>query len=169
VSGDTALPFIFGLAGSLRYRGAAIRIAPLGVAVHGQGAIPDLNASGQTAFADALSLHLSGRLANWPETWPALPAPVGSSDSPLPFALDYAGKADFTETAALELRRDDTRFAGRFRLPEVTAWIDAGSKGSPLPPLDGRLSAPAMEISGAHLQGVEIQINDPAVPEPVSK
>lgn len=169
VSGDTDLPFVFGLAGPLRYRDGAIRIAPLGASVHGQGAIPNLNASGDMAFADALSLHLSGRLATWPEAWPALPAPIGSSDSPLPFGLDYAGKADFSDAAALRLRRDDTRFAGRFRLPEVTAWIDAGGKGSPLPPLDGRLSAPAMEISGAHLEGVEIEIDDPAVAEPAAK
>lgn len=169
LSGDSDSPFVFGLAGPLRYRDGAIRIAPLGAAVHGQGAIPTMNASGDLSFADALSLRLSGRLAAWPETWPALPAPVGASRSPLPFALDYAGKPDFSDIAALNLARDDTRFAGRFRLPDVTAWIDSGNDGSPLPPLDGRLSTPSMEISGAHLEGVEIEIDDPAIAEPVPR
>lgn len=167
VAGDSDLPFVFGIAGPLRYREATLSIAPAGSVVHGEGSIPNLNAHGRIAFGDALSLQLAGRLAAWPEAWPALPAPVGASGSPLPFALDYIGKADFSDTAGLRLQRDETRFAGRFRVPEIMAWIDAGTNVSPLPPLDGHVTTPAMEVSGAQLQGVEVVIDDPAIAEPV--
>lgn len=169
LAGDTDLPFVFGLAGPLRYRDGAIAVAPLGAVVHGQGAIPNLNAHGRLSFGEGLALRLSGEIAEWPQAWPALPAPVGASASPLPFVWEYAGKADFSDVVALDLQRDATRFAGRFRLPDIAAWIDAGSKDSPLPPLDGRLGTPAMEVSGAHLEGVEIEIDDPAIPEPAKR
>ena len=166
VSGDSDLPFVFGIAGPLRYREGVLSIAPAGSVVHGDGPIPALNAHGRIAFADALSLQLAGRLAAWPEAWPALPAPIGASASPLPFALDYIGKADFSDTASLRLQRDETRFSGRFRAPEIMAWIDAGTNVSPLPPLDGSVTTPAMEVSGAQLQGVEVVIDDPGVADP---
>ncbi len=169
VAEDADLPFVFGLAGPLRYREGGIAVAPLGAVVRGEGAVPDANSHGRLSFGDGLNLRLSGELAEWPQAWPALPAPVGASKSPLPFVLDYAGKADFSDIAALDLQRDATKFAGRFRLPDVVAWIDGGSVGSPLPPLDGRLSAPAMEVSGAHLEGVEIEIEDSAVAEPAPR
>jgi hypothetical protein len=65
------------------------------------------------------------------------------------------------------LQRDETRFAGRFRLADVTAWINADAGGSPLPPLDGRLTTPALEVSGAQLQGVEVEVDDPGVADPI--
>lgn len=167
VSPDGERPFVFGLAGPVRYRESEIAIAPLGAVMHGEEIVPDLNSHGHLVFGEGLTLSLSGRLAEWPQTWPALPAPIGSSESPLPFALAYAGKADFSDVAALDLQRDASKLAGRFRLPDVLAWIDAGGKGSPLPPMDGAMSTPRMEISGAHLEGVEMEIEDPAIVEPV--
>lgn len=166
VSGDSDLPFAFGIAGPLRYREAVFGIAPVGSVVRGRGAIPTLDAHGRLAFGGVLSLQLAGQLAEWPETWPTLPAPIGTSASPLPFALDYAGKPDLTETIALRLQRDQTRFDGRFRISDVTAWIDAGANGSPLPPLDGHIATPALEVSGALLEGVEIEIDDPGITDP---
>lgn len=167
LSGATNLPFVFGIAGPLRYRDATLSIVPAGSVVHGRGPVPALNAHGRITFGDVLSLQLAGQLAGWPEAWPALPAPIGRSTSPLPFALDYAGKADFTDTASLRLQRDATQFSSRFRVSEITAWIDAGANVSPLPPLDGRVTTPALEVSGAQLEGVEIEIDDPAVTDPV--
>ncbi|MCL1633070.1 hypothetical protein M2650_00195 [Luteimonas sp. SX5] len=166
VSGDTDLPFAFGLAGPLRYRGGVLAIAPIGSVVHGDDPVPELDAHGRIAYGNALSLQLAGKIAAWPSSWPALPAPIGASPSPLPFSLNYAGKPDFSDIAALSLQRDQTHFDGRFRLPEVTAWIDAGAAGSPLPPLDGRIVTPALEVSGAQLRGVEIEMDDPAIAEP---
>jgi hypothetical protein len=88
-----------------------------------------------------------------------LPAPLDRSTSPLPFALDYAGTPDFADVARLRLARDATRFDARFRLPAVLQWIDAGA-ASPLPPLDGTLSTPRLDIAGAQLEGVEATLDD---------
>lgn len=162
-SGDTRLPFALGLHGPLLFRDATLAIAPAGVALRGEGALPVFDARGRIAFGQRLLLELDGQLPGWKDEWPALPPPLGQSDSPLPFELRYLGKTDASDTTALKLRRDDTRFDGRFRLPEVLRWAGVSGEGSPLPPLDGRLTTPRMEISGATLQGVEIEFDDPAV------
>ncbi|MFC3550033.1 hypothetical protein ACFOLC_03290 [Lysobacter cavernae] len=165
-SAGTDLSFALGLAGPLRYSDGSLAIAPLGVALRGQGVMPQLDAHGRFAFAQDLALQLDGRLASWPQAWPALPAPIGQSDSPLPFVLDYRGPADLSGISALQLQRDATRFDGRFALPAVLDWIDAGAKGSPLPPLSGRLQTPRLEIAGAVLQGVEVDFGNEAAPLP---
>src|SRR5690606_913214 len=109
---------------------------------------------GSVSIGRTLRLRLDGRIAGWPEAWPALPAPLSQSTSPLPFELDYKGGLAFADIAALALRRDDTRFDARFRLPEVLAWLEQVETGTPLPPLRGRLSAPRVEIAGATLEDV---------------
>ncbi|TWI05025.1 hypothetical protein IP90_01167 [Luteimonas cucumeris] len=165
-SGDTNLPFVLGIAGPLRYHDSKLQLEPLGSIVRGQGPIPTLRAHGRLSFGDALSLRLTGSMADWPESWPVLPAPIGASASPLPFALDYTGEPDFSEVVTLQLQRDETRFSGRFRLSDVTAWLDANTSASPLPPLDGHLVTPTLEVADAKLEGVEIEIDDPAVADP---
>ena len=162
-SGSTDVPFALGMAGTLRYADARLRLAPAGIVVHGSGSIPNLDAHGAIALANALELQLAGTLQAWPDAWPALPPPIGQSRSLLPFELQYLGKSDLSDIAALQLRRDNARFDGRFQLPAVTTWIDSGSTGSPLPPLDGRITTPRLEIAGAQLQGVEITLDDPDV------
>ncbi|KRB02299.1 hypothetical protein [Lysobacter sp. Root690] len=169
LAGDTDLPFAFGLFAPLRYRDGEVSLAPLGAAVRGAGVIPNFDAAGRFAFGDTMQLHLDGRLAAWPEAWPALPPPLGQSQSPLPFVLDYRGAADFSGDTALRLSRDQTRFDGRFRLPQMLQWVDAGAQGALLPPLSGTLSTPKIEVSGASLEGVEIQIEQddpPPAPSP---
>jgi hypothetical protein len=89
---------------------------------------------------------------------------LGQSDAPLPFALDYAGSNDLSDVVTLQLKREDTAFDGRFRLPEMLAWKDRGENGSPLPPLSGTVSTPRVEISGATLEGVQIEMQDPDLP-----
>ena len=170
-SGDTRLPFAFGAHGPLLFDEAVWTLSPAGVALRGRDAaastpIPSLDAHGSLALGRRLVLRLQGRLAVWPSAWPVLPAPLGQSRSPLPFALDYVGQPDLSGIAGLELRRDASRFDGRFRLQDVTTWIAADNDTvSPLPPLDGTASAPRIEIAGAQLQGVEITIDDPGVPD----
>lgn len=184
-AGATDLPFVFGLAGPLRYRDGKLNLAPMGAVLRGVGTssnttasnsakpnsaasdslIPNLDAAGSFAFGDQLQLHWQGAIASWPQAWPTLPPPLGQSDSALPFRLDYEGKADFSGTAALQLNRDRTRFEGRFRLPDVLQWLDASAQGSLLPPLSGTMSTPKIEISGATLEGVEIEIEEDPIVE----
>ncbi|HVR82626.1 MAG TPA: hypothetical protein VHF02_11185 [Luteimonas sp.] len=164
-SGKTTLPFTLGLHGPLHFDAATWTLAPVGVALRGQGPIPTFDARGALALGRRLVLQLDGRLAQWPETWPALPAPIGQSTSALPFALRYIGKPDLSEVATLHLQRDATFFDGRFRTPDLIAWINA-DPASPLPPLDGHVTTPRLEISGAQLEGVEITLDDPMLDDP---
>jgi hypothetical protein len=78
--------------------------------------------------------------------------------------LGYAGRMDLADVVSLALRRDDTRFDGRFRIADVTAWSNAKARGSLLPPLAGNLHTPRIDIAGATLEGVDVEIDDPDLP-----
>ena len=160
IAGESQTPFVHGLAGQLRYREGRLTIAPMGLVIRGRDRIPTLDARGAFAWQGDVALQLAGAIARWPDAWPALPPPIGQSNSPLPFVLDYSGAANLSGDTALQLRRDATRFDGRFRLPDVLAWIEPAADGSPLPPIDGRLTTPVLEITGATLHGVEITFDD---------
>ena len=162
-SASTTLPFRLGLHGPMAFNNASWRFVPVSVFLDGDGAVPDAVARGSVSVGQRLILHLDGRIAGWPDAWPVLPVPLSASASPMPFALDYKGAIDFADLAALELARDDTRFDARFRLPAVLAWLDAGATGSPLPPLQGNLSTPRLEIAGATLEGIEVELDDPGI------
>lgn len=161
VATEPGLSFAAGLAGRMRYRDSRLLIAPLGIALRGQDGVPEqFDASGSLTLGDTLALSLHGEIGDWPSVWPALPAPLGDSHSPFPFALDYAGTPDLRDEAHLQLRRDDTRFDGRFRVPEVSAWLEQLATGTPLPPMRGTLDIPRIEIAGATLSGVRLQLDD---------
>src|SRR3546814_9043799 len=110
--------------------------------------VPNLDAGGALAYGKRLLLDIDGRLAKWPEAWPALPPPIGASDAPLPFALRYLGRTNFHDAASLQLRHEDTRFDARFRLPEVTAWMSSIANGSRSEEHTSELQSP-MRISSA--------------------
>lgn len=157
---DRELPFVYGIAGPLRYSDGRLLVAPVGVVLRGGGVVPNLEARGAFARDDMLALELAGALDNWPAAWPALPPPLAQTDPPLPFALVYRGPANLSGSTDLQLRRGDARFDAHFRLPRVLDWLDQLETGTPLPPLAGRLSTPRLEISGATLEGVEIRFDD---------
>lgn len=161
-SGETRLPFSLGLHGPLRFDEGTWVLAPVGVALRGDEPMPSFDAHGALALGRRLVIQLDGALPQWPASWPALPAPVAGSASPLPFALRYTGQPDLSEVASLRLRRNNTTFDGRFRLYDVFDWIDRQG-GSPLPPLDGHLRSPQLDISGAVLEGVDIVLDDPEI------
>lgn len=164
IASGQSQPFAFGIAGPLAFGSGEVNLRPAALALRGEGAIPTLDAVGGFSLADELKLALDGQLREWPQAWPALPPPLGQSQAPLQFLLDYAGKADLSAAATLHLERDDTRFDGRFRLFEVLAWADAFDDSAPVPPLSGRLTTPQLEVSGAVLRGVEVEIEDPTIP-----
>lgn len=158
-SAGTRLPFALGLHGPLTLEQSTWTLAPVGVALRGEGTIPVLDARGALALGRRLVIQLDGTIAQWPDAWPALPPPIGQSRSPLPFALRYAGASTLADFTQLQLRRDATTFDARFRLPVVLDWLERDGV-SPLPPLDGWLRTPTLEISGALLEGVEIDFVD---------
>lgn len=163
-SGDTRLPFGSAITSPLLLRGGTLALAPAGIALRGDGMVPKLDAGGALAYGRRLVVELDGRLADWPDAWPALPPPIGASDAPLPFALRYRGRADLSDPATLRLERGQTYLEADFRLPDTAEWATQGASGSPLPPLSGRLSTPILEISGARLEGVEVEFDEPSLP-----
>lgn len=174
-SGENRVPFAIGANGSMQLHGNGIAFAPAAFVLDGRGdptihPVPSLTAKGEVALDTALRLHLGGRMAAWPVSWPSLPSPLGDSDAPLPFSLDYEGAASLEDRAALTVSRDATRFSARFRLPEVLAWVDSAgangipAAGSPLPPLSGSLETPRLELDGVTLEGVRIGIDEDAAP-----
>ncbi|RYG14082.1 MAG: hypothetical protein EON92_03365 [Burkholderiales bacterium] len=163
--GSNEFPVVLGIATTLRIDGDAVHLAPLGLATIGAGAMPTLTSGGDFSADGALRFALTGELASWPNSWPALPLPAGSAASPLPFRISYQGPADLSGLVTLDIRYDRTEFEGRFRLPQVMDWIDAGATGSPVPPLRGTVRTPLLEVSGATLEGVEIDVDDADVPD----
>jgi len=161
-TGETRLPFTLGLFGPLHFDNATWALDPVTAVLRSDGPIPNFDASGAFAIGRRLVLRLDGRMPSWPEAWPALPAPIGASRSPLPFRLGYIGAPDLSETIELDIARDAMRFESRFRLDDVLAWTSQ-TDGPPLPPLDGRLVAPRLDISGATLEGVDVEIDDEAL------
>lgn len=165
-AGDTSIPFALGLHGPLRAHDGAWTLLPAGVALRGGGLVPELDARGSFAFGQRLLLQLDGRIARWPEAWPALPPPLGASRQPLAVSTDYRGPLDFGAPLALRVARDDLRFDGQLDVPGLLAWASNLDKGSLLPPLRGYLGADAMEISGARLEGVRVEFEDDPEPAP---
>ncbi len=163
-SASNDIPLALGLSGPLQFKDSVWTWAPAGVALRGEDRVPDLSAHGALAYGRALVLELDGNIPAWPDAWPALPPPLSASKSRLSFGVRYNGKADLTGVAALRLSRDTTRFAGRLRVFDVSKWISSKPPTSPLPPLDGVLTTPALKISGAQLDGVEITFDDPDIP-----
>lgn len=167
VSADSTLPFALGAHGPLRYDAGRLSLLAEPLLVHGRGApatdpLPDASLRGSLALGDVLTLHLHGSLARWPAAWPALPPPVGRPRAPISIGLDYAGAADASGIVALQARSGATRFDGRFRTADLSAWLDQGM-ATPLPPLDGQAHTPVLEIAGARLEDVSIQVDDPAI------
>jgi|GEM_PF-258397 len=159
-SGGTQLRFALGLNGPLRWRDGVLTLAPTGAALRGEDGLPSFDAHGALAWGERLSLRLQGQLPHWNAAWPTLPAPLAQSDAPLPFRLNYLGRPDFSDIIQLQLQREQAQFDGQLRLPAVLAWSGAKHTGSPLPPIHGRFSTPELQISGARLQGVEVEIDD---------
>ncbi|MFC0678940.1 hypothetical protein ACFFGH_13930 [Lysobacter korlensis] len=163
-SGSSTTPFVFGLAGNLRFAQAGVSLQPAGVALRGTGAVPQLDAGGRIEWKSGLGLDLQGALARWPQAWPALPAPIGKPQTPVPFALAYNGPGDLSGATSLQLEHRATTIDTDFRLPLILDWLEHRDQGSPLPPLTGRMQTPEMQIAGATLEGVEIEIEAPDAP-----
>ena len=163
VSGNIDAPFSLGLHGPLRASSGAWTLVPAGLALRGDGQVPDLDARGRLALSRGLLAELQGRMARWPSAWPALPPPLDGT-RPLALALGYRGRPDLAAPLSLRLAAEGARFDGALDLPGLLAWTADPWGGSPLPPLRGQLQAQALEIAGARLEGVSITIEGEATP-----
>lgn len=147
------------LAGHADLRGAASVFGFDTLALEGDAPLPTLSAKGRVQLGDTSEVALEGELAAWPADWPPLPAPLSASDSPIAFTLAYAGAGDFSAPFTLRATRDDTTLDATAAIDPLLAWLDAPGD-APLPPLAGRLQAPALEIEGYRLEGVEVELRD---------
>ncbi len=163
-TGGEPLPFIIGAYGPARVSKDGIDWQQLALALRGEGVVPNLDARGRLTAGQALTLALEGRIREWPAAWPKLPSPLDRSRAALPFALAYDGALDVSDVVSLDVRRDATRFDARLHIRDVLAWREVMNTGNPLPPLDGHLSTPRLDIAGAQLEGLEIEFEEPTVP-----
>lgn len=155
------VPWTLAADGRFDASGDATQLAIAALALDSESPLPDLGAKGQVVSGDSSTMTLQGTIKQWPEGWPALPAPLSASASPLAYSLAYAGPGDFSAPVELVVLRDETRFQGRFVVADITGWLDANA-ATPLPPLVGTLTTPTLEVSGATLEGVSIQMEEDA-------
>lgn len=160
--GRDALCFTAGLAAPVRYLDGRLDVAPAALVLRGDDTVPDLHARGGFSWRDGMALGLEGTIAEWPSGWPRLPPPLAGATAALPFALTYTGPADLSGPASLRLEQGPTRLDARFHLPAVLDWLERQPTGTPLPPLQGRLSTPRLDLPGATLHGVELEMPAPS-------
>lgn len=157
-TGTDVLPMSLGLHGDWLLNSEGLQLSPAQVALRGNGRVPQLDANGKVHVGREMDLALSGQIAQWPSAWPALPSPLNRYTGPMAFTLAYEGDTRLTEPLALALDRPDAKFDGRFRAQDVVAWTHVSDRGTPIPPLQGRLKAKRLDIGDIRLEGVEINI-----------
>lgn len=140
-------------ASPLRLEGFAIRL-------DGTGPIAPITAKGRLQFAP-WALDASGEIAAWPEAWPALPAPLSTSPSPLAFTLAQQGESAMAAHTALSLKQDMHQVDAEGTPEAVMAWLEDADAAA-LPPLRLRAALPEVELDGVRLEGVTIELDDPA-------
>ena len=134
------------------------------IALQADSPLPSLDGHGKLALGQQLDFTLAATLQRWPVDWPALPSPLAEASGGLPLNLAYTGDTQLSAPMSLRIARADTVFDAKLQLPEVLAWMDR-PPGSPIPPLVGTLKTPSLQIGGAQMQGVEIEIGaDDAAP-----
>jgi len=153
--GVPPLPFALNLDGALDFD-QHITCSPFAFELTGAGPLPSLHAEGDAIFADGqLQLHLSGEMPQWPRAWPTLPKPLNRQHR-LDFTMDYTGALDWSGRAHLQLQRGPTRLDASLHPSQLAQWF-SHLPSSPLPPLQGHLSAPRLELPGVTLHGIEIK------------
>ncbi|WP_146908870.1 hypothetical protein [Arenimonas daejeonensis] len=126
----------------------------------------DIASIGRRGKSENIEIDADGWMRDWPQDWPALPAPMAGKPTHFDFA--YAGPIDMTADWKVKLDWEDSHATAEFTLQNVLAWLDAGN-AAPLPPLQATVTAPSIEIAGATLQGVKIIIEEDAPEEPAAE
>ncbi|MGH8051648.1 MAG: hypothetical protein ACREPB_13395 [Arenimonas sp.] len=123
--------------------------------------LPNLESSLFVSIGNTLKLKSSGTIAEWPKDWPALPAPMNQQTKNIPYLLEYSGKPDFSDVISLVLTIEKSKLDSSLKIADIQQWI-AKKDGSPLPPLQGRLETPDIQIDGVSLEGISIEITPDA-------
>ena len=137
-----------------------LRLESFAIHLDGTGPIAATTAKGRLQFAP-WALDASGEIASWPEAWPALPAPLSTSPSPLVFTLAQQGESAMAARTVLSLKRDMHQVDAEGTPETVMAWLEDADAAA-LPPLRVRAALPEVELDGVRLEGVTIELDDPA-------
>ena len=162
------LPWTLALAGRLDAEGRPGQLRFDTLAWTSQSPLPDLTGAGRLAWPEPLDLQFTGELPRWPDTWAALPEPIGASTSPIQLSLHYQGGSDLSGPLQARLQRDEATLDLALSPSTLMAWLDADTR-SPLPPLQGELQAPRLVIDGVELEGVTLRIDEPAPDAPADE
>lgn len=124
--------------------------------------LPNLESSLFVSIGNVLQLKSSGLIAEWPKDWPVLPAPMNQQTKNIPYQLEYSGKPDFSDAISLVITIDKTKLDSSLKISDIQQWL-VQKDGSPLPPLQGRLETPDIQVDGVSLEGISIEITPDAV------
>ena len=139
------------MAGPLRLEGVTLRLEDT-------GPIPATTARGRLQFVP-WALDARGEIAAWPNAWPALPAPLSASASPLAFTLTQRGDSAMAANTRLTLQRDAHEVLIEGTPAAVMAWREDADAAA-LPPLRVRAMLPDVVLDGVRLEGVTVEMDD---------
>lgn len=167
---ERTLPYRLALQGRFHSDEAAHTLRLSQLALDSESPLPDFTGQLDAGLSpavdgDLLQLSLTGELAAWPSDWPALPAPVSQSASPLQLHAEYQGADDFSGATRLALQRDDTAVDATLHWPVLKAWLDSPN-AVPLPPVAFTVRSPRLELDGASMEGVTVELDAPAEAKP---
>ncbi len=160
--GDKPLPYQIKTAGNFASLEKSFDIKSKNLDWKSESPLPNLQANLEVSFGDSLAIHSEGTISEWPKDWPVLPAPMNHQTKNIPYQLDYSGKSDFSDAIRLELSVDKSQFSSTLKIADIQQWAEQ-KDGSPLPPLTGQFDTPLIELDGANLEGVSIEITPDAV------
>ncbi len=138
-----------------------LRLERFALSLDGSGPIATTTAKGRLQFTP-WALDASGEIASWPAVWPALPAPLSDSPSPLAFTLAQRGETAMAAHSVLTLKGDTHQIDAEGTPEAVMAWLEDADAAA-LPPLRVRATLPEVALDGVRLEGVTIELDDPAV------
>lgn len=139
-----------------------LRLESVELHLDGTGPISPIVARGRLQVTP-WRLDAAGEIASWPASWPALPAPLSGSVSPLVFTLKQDGESAMTAYTTVIVERDGVRVEASGTAEAVMAWRD-DERAAALPPLALRAALPSLELNGARLDGVTIELDGEDAP-----
>ena len=162
--GVEPVPFSLFLQLAATPREAPLRLEALSLELRGDGPVPTTRATGRVQ-GSPWQLRFEGSIAAWPEAWPALPAPLSTTPSPIDFSLAQEGSAPLDAPFQLHLRRDDSAIESRGDPRTLLAWWEADASAA-LPPLAAQATLPILEMGGVTLRGVTVTLESGREPPP---
>ncbi len=157
---DDVAPVALALQLDARPMAAPLRLEDLSLQLEGTGPVPRATARGRLQFVP-WTLDASGEIAAWPDAWPALPAPLSASASPVAFILAQRGESAMAANTLLTLQRDAHHVEIEGTPEAVVAWRDDAGAAA-LPPLRVRAVLPDVTVDGVQLEGVTVELDEDA-------